>query len=181
MKAKALPVSRSDLSTSLLKKQARGEDWDAWGCLMETHGEDRVLDACLDWATAVLAPIQKDAEQLVNSQVINQHAQTLQLVLTSSDGSEVVYETMQMAGIVEDGKSIMRRTDLLNITEYRTWAHRRSGVANAQATLANKRAKDADAIYEALTPEERTKPLGEVFPELRAQLDRGSNTGILEG
>jgi hypothetical protein len=181
MKTRALPVSRSDLSSSLLKKQASGEDWDAWSCLKEKYGEDAVLDACLSFATAVLAPIQKDAEHLVNSQVINQHAHTAQLVLAADDGAELVVETVQMAGIVEDGKPIMRRTDLLNIEQYCAWMNQRAGVASAQATLAKKRADDAKAIYDSLTPEQRNKPLGEVFPELRKQLDKANDTAILEG
>jgi hypothetical protein len=181
MTTKALPVSRSDLSSSLLKKQASGEDWDAWGCLIEVHGEDAVLDSCLSFATAVLGPVQKDAEHLVNSQAINPHAHTAQLILAADDGSELVVETLQMAGIVEDGKRKMRRTDLLNIEQYCAWTNQREGVATAQATLAKKRADDARAIYESLTPEQRIKPLGEVFPELRKQLNKANDNAILEG
>ncbi|NBW17853.1 MAG: hypothetical protein EBR82_58740 [Caulobacteraceae bacterium] len=180
-KKKTLPVVSSDIAESLIRVQKDGGDWSAYHYAIEQVGEAKFLELLLDEATRVLMPIDKAADAMLNKQAIMNNPPTAQLVLASADGAEIVVDTLMMVPVATaNGKSVKRPIDKVTAEEYLTWTIQRDGVAAAQKTMSAKRREDAQAIYDSLNPSERQELLGDVFPELKNQLNQADDAGELE-
>jgi hypothetical protein len=180
-KKKSLPVSTSDIAESLIRVQKDGGDWSAYHYAVEQLGEAGFLELLLDEATRILSPIDKAADAMLNKQAIMKSPPTAQLVLASSDGVEIVVDTLMMVPVAtSNGKSVKRPINKVTAEEYLAWCVQRDGVAAAQKTMSAKRREDAQAIYDALAPQDRKELLGDVFPELNDQLSQPDETNELE-
>ena len=179
---KSFPVVKSDIAESLIEAQREGRDWNAFEFVKSKIGENGLLELLTDAATRFVDGVEKGADQMLNQQAIMAEPVTTQLVLADSNGSEMIVETLTMIPVTtENGKSVKRPIDKVTAREYLAWCVQRHGVASAQQTLAARKLADAQTLHDALEVDERDQLLGEIFPELAAQLNRGTETAELEG